>query len=131
VLIDGLGKVKTNVDSGTFEAIQIAAIEALSGDQACVAALRVAYKERRDTLCDGLAAAGFDVLRPEATFYCLVANPPGMSSMEFSAKLLSEAHIVVTPANGFGPSGEGFVRLSLCTPKDRLAEVVERMSKLS
>ena len=130
-LVAGLGKVKTNFDSGIFEAVQMAGIAALSGDQSFVADLREIYRERRDVVCDGLAAAGFDVLRPAATFYCLIANPAGMTSMEFSAKLLSEAHIVATPATGFGPSGEGFVRLALCKPKERLAEAVERMSKLS
>lgn len=129
-LVAGLGKVKTNVDSGVFRAVQRAAIAALSGDQTCLSELRAVWKERRDTLCDGLAAAGYDVLTPQATFYTLVANPSGFSSMEFAAKLLSEAHIVGTPANGFGPSGEGFVRLTLCSPKQRLAEAVERIKKL-
>lgn len=130
-LIAGLGKVKTNVDSGVFEAVQRAAITALSGDQSCVSELREVWRERRDTLCGGLEKAGFDVLTPAATFYCLVANPKGFSSMEFAAKLLAEAHIVGTPATGFGPSGEGFVRLTLCSSKERLAEAVERIKNLS
>ncbi len=130
-LVAGLGKVKTNFDSGVFEVVQSAAIAALSGDQSCVEELRATYSARRRTLCDGLLAAGFDVLRPKATFYCLVANPPGMSSMDFTAKLLAEAHIVATPATGFGPSGEGFVRLTMCAPEKRLAEAVDRMKRLS
>ena len=130
-LVQGLGKVKTNVDSGVFEAVQRAGIAALSGDQGCVSELREIYRERRETLCGGLSAAGFDVLTPDATFYCLVANPKGYNSMEFAGKLLSEAHIVATPATGFGPSGEGYVRFTLCAPKERLAEAVERVKKLA
>ena len=129
-LVRGLGQVKTNVDSGVFEAVQRAAIAALSGDQSCVARMREVYRERRDVLCGGLAAAGFDVLTPKATFYTLVATPPNYSSMEFAARLLSEAHIVGTPATGFGACGEGFVRLTLCAPSARLAEAVERMARM-
>jgi LL-diaminopimelate aminotransferase len=129
-LVAGLGKVKTNVDSGCFEAVQHAAIAALSGDQGCVSELREIYRERRETLCGGLAAAGYDVLTPDATFYCLIACPDGLSSMDFAARLLDKAHVVATPANGFGPSGEGFVRLTLCKPKERLAEAVERIKSL-
>jgi LL-diaminopimelate aminotransferase len=129
-LVRGLGQVKTNCDSGVFEAVQRAAILALSGDQSCVADMRRIYRERREVLCGGLAAAGFDVLTPKATFYSLVATPPKTSAMEFAARLLSEAHIVCTPATGFGACGEGYVRLTLCAETARLAEAVERMSKL-
>jgi LL-diaminopimelate aminotransferase len=129
-LVGGLGKVKTNVDSGVFEAVQKAGIAALTGDQTCVARQRAIYKQRRDVLCDGLAAIGFDVIKPKASFYCLVANPKGMSSMDFAGKLLTEAGIVATPATGFGAQGEGFVRLTVCADKQRLAEAVERMKKV-
>jgi LL-diaminopimelate aminotransferase len=126
-LVAGLGQVKTNVDSGCFDAVQRAAIAALNGDQSCVARQRAIYRERRDVLCDGLARAGFDVLRPKASFYLLVANPRGMTSIEFAARLLTEAGIVATPATGFGASGEGFVRFTVCADKARLAEAVERL----
>ena len=129
-LVGGLGQVKTNVDSGVFEAVQRAAIAALTGDQAPVARQRDIYKERRDVLCGGLAAAGFDVLVPKASFYTLVANPKGLTSIEFAARLLTEAGIVATPATGFGPSGEGFVRLTVCADKARLAEAVQRLAAL-
>ncbi len=129
-LVRGLGKVKTNVDSGVFNAVQHAGIAALTGDQSCVSEMRRIYRDRRDILCGGLSAAGYDVLTPEASFYCLIANPPGISSMDFAAKLLSGAHIVGTPATGFGPSGEGYLRLTLCAPRERLAEAVERIKKL-
>jgi LL-diaminopimelate aminotransferase len=130
-LVAGLGKVKTNVDSGVFEAVQRAAVAALSGDQSCVAEMRRVYRERRDVLVGGLKAAGFDVIRPDATFYMLVANPAGYTSMEFAARLLSDAHIVATPATGFGAAGEGYVRMTVCAPAERLAEAVERVKKLS
>src|SRR5207244_5133125 len=70
-LVGGLGKVKTNTDSGAFEAVQAAAVAALSSSQACVEEMRRIYRERRDVLCDGLESAGFEVLRPKATFYVL------------------------------------------------------------
>src|SRR5262245_58304334 len=129
-LVGGLGQVKTNVDSGCFDAVQRAAIAALSGDQACVARQREIYRERRDVLCGGLAQAGFDVLVPKASFYTLVANPPGMTSLEFAARLLTEAGIVATPATGFGPSGEGFIRLTVCADRARLVEAVERLKAM-
>jgi LL-diaminopimelate aminotransferase len=129
-LVGGLGKVKTNVDSGVFEAVQRAAIAGLSGDLSCVAEMRAVYRERRDVLCGGLSRAGLDVLVPQATFYCLVANPPGLSSLDFTSRLLSEAHIVATPATGFGSNGEGFVRLTVCAPAERLREAADRVAKL-
>ena len=126
-LVAGLGQVKTNVDSGCFDAVQRAAIAALTGDQSAVARQRAIYRERRDVLCGGLAKAGFDVLTPSATFYTLVANPRGLSSLEFAARLLTEAGVVATPATGFGPTGEGYVRLTICADKARLAEAVDRL----
>jgi LL-diaminopimelate aminotransferase len=125
-LVAGLGKVKTNTDSGAFEAVQAAAVAALSGPQACVAEMRRIYRERRDLLCDGLEAAGFEVLRPRATFYVLVACPRGRSSLDFTARLL-EAGVVATPATGFGAAGEGYVRLTLCADKARIQEAAERI----
>ena len=129
-LVAGLGQVKTNVDSGAFDAVQRAAIAALNGDQACVAKQRAIYRERRDVLCGGLTKAGFDVLVPKASFYTLIANPKGLSSIDFAARLLTEAGIVATPATGFGAAGEGFVRMTVCADKARLAEAVDRLAKL-
>jgi LL-diaminopimelate aminotransferase len=129
-LVGGLGKVKTNVDSGVFEAVQRAGQAALQGDQTCVGEQRAIYKQRRDVLCDGLAKLGFDVIKPEASFYCLIGVPKGSSSMDFAGKLLTEAGIVATPATGFGAQGEGFVRLTVCADQARLAEAVERMKKV-
>jgi LL-diaminopimelate aminotransferase len=129
-LVGGLGQVKTNVDSGAFDAVQRAAIAALTGDQACVARQRAIYRERRDVLCGGLKKAGFDVLVPKASFYTLVANPAGLTSIDFASRLLTEAGIVATPATGFGAAGEGYVRMTVCADKTRLAEAVDRLSRL-
>ncbi|HXJ22971.1 MAG TPA: LL-diaminopimelate aminotransferase [Polyangia bacterium] len=129
-LVGGLGQVKTNVDSGAFDAVQRAAIAALTGDQACVARQRSIYRERRDVLAGGLKKAGFDVLVPKASFYMLVANPAGLTSIDFASRLLTEAGIVATPATGFGAAGEGFVRLTVCADKSRLAEAVDRLARL-
>jgi LL-diaminopimelate aminotransferase len=129
-LVGALGKVKTNVDSGAFEAVQAAAIAALNGDQACVIRMRAIYRRRRDVLCDGLAKLGLDVLRPDATFYCLMQIPAGTTSLAFAGRLLSEAGVVVTPATGFGENGEGFVRFAVCADEARLAEAVARIGKI-
>lgn len=130
-LVGGLGKVKTNTDSGAFEAVQAAAVAALSGPtgpQDPVDKMRAIYRERRDVLCGGLEKAGFEVLRPKATFYVLVACPKGLSSTEFVSRLL-DAGVVATPATGFGAHGEGYVRLTLCADKARLAEAAERVQR--
>jgi LL-diaminopimelate aminotransferase len=129
-LVGALGKVKTNVDSGVFEAVQVAAIAALSGDQACVAAQRAVYRARREVLCGGLQRAGFDVIVPEASFYCLVAVPAGQTALDYAGHILEETGVVVTPATGFGAGGEGFVRLTLCAPEARLAEAVARLTRM-
>jgi LL-diaminopimelate aminotransferase len=128
-VIAGLGKIKTNVDSGLFQAIQLAGIEALEGDQSCVEAMRRLYTERRDVFVAGLRAAGIDVDAPKATFYVWACVPPGYTSAAFAEHLLSQSGIVATPGNGFGPSGEGYVRFSLTVEKERLAEAVARIRK--
>jgi LL-diaminopimelate aminotransferase len=128
-LVGGLGKVKTNVDSGAFEAVQAAAVAALESPQDCVAEMRRTYRARMDALTSGLRAAGFDVIDPRATFYCLVANPKGVSSAQLASRML-DAGVVATPANGFGPGGEGYVRLTVCAPIERIREAVDRIAKM-
>lgn len=130
-LVGALGKVKTHTDSGCFEAVQMAAIAALTGSQDCVAELRTIYRDRREVLCGGLKKAGFDVIVPEATFYTLVACPRGLSSLDFTARLLEQAHVVATPATGFGAAGEGFIRLTLCADRSRLDEAVQRIARVA
>ena len=126
-VIAGLGKIKTNVDSGLFQAIQVAGIEALEGDQSCVEAMCKVYAERRDVFVPGLRAAGIEVETPKATFYVWARVPGGATSAAFAAHLLSKTGIVATPGNGFGPGGEGFIRFSLTVDSGRLAEAVSRI----
>jgi LL-diaminopimelate aminotransferase len=130
-LVDGLGRVKTNVDSGVFQAVQEAGIAALAGDQSCVAQARQIYQSRRDLVLKALANAGLSARRPRATFYVWVENPEGYSSADFATKVLEETGVVITPGTGFGPSGEGYVRLSLTVNGDRLAEALQRIERLS
>ncbi len=126
-IVAGLGRVKTNVDSGAFDAIQHAAIAALTGPQDCVREACSIYQERRDALVSGLREIGFDVQAPKATFYVWV---PVDDCMAFAAKLLDEAGIVATPGIGFGRNGEGFVRFAITRSVERINEAVERMRGL-
>jgi LL-diaminopimelate aminotransferase len=123
-VLAGLGRVKTNVDSGVFNAVQHAAITALSGPQDCVQEACTIYQERRDVLVGGLRSLGFDLPVPKATFYVWL---PVKDCMAFSARLLTEAGIVATPGVGFGASGEGYVRFAITRPVDRIREAIERM----
>jgi LL-diaminopimelate aminotransferase len=127
-ILAGLGKVKTNVDSGAFESIQEAGIAALTGPQDCVRDMNKIYRERRDALLNGLKGLGLDVKPPKATFY-VWARVNGKAS-DFSKMLLEKAGIVATPGNGFGEYGEGYVRFALTQSVERISEAVERMRKL-
>lgn len=129
-VIAGLGKVKTNIDSGVFQAIQEAGITALELDTQLTEPLRAVYQERRDVLIPGLRKLGLDVTVPEATFYAWIAVPKGFTSASFTAHLIEHAGIVTTPGNGFGDPGEGYIRMTLTTSKERLAEAVERLQKI-
>jgi LL-diaminopimelate aminotransferase len=126
-ILAGLGRVKTNVDSGVFNAVQRAAITALSGPQDCVKTACAIYQERRDVLVSGLRSLGFHVAAPQATFYVWMQV---QDCMAFAAKLLSGAGIVVTPGAGFGPGGEGYVRFALTRPVARINEAIGRMRGL-
>ena len=129
-LVGGLAQAKSNLDSGIFQAIQEAGSEALRlGDQ-IVEPSRNIYQERRDILVDGLRAVGLQCDKPRATFYVWVSCPRGLSSADFTAKLLDEAGVVTTPGNGFGEAGEGYVRFTVCVDKERLREVAERIRRV-
>jgi len=130
-LIAGLGKVKTNVDSGVFQAVQEAAIAALTGDLGVVERLRAMYRERRDVLVGGLRDIGLACDPPAGTFYVWVPVPRGLTAAALATRCLTEAGVVVTPGNGFGEAGEGYIRLTLCTPVERLREAVERLRRLA
>jgi len=128
--IAGLGAVKSNVDSGAFQAVQFAGIAALEGDQSCVEEMRSIYTKRRDILISGLRSLGFSLETPKATFYLWVEVPKGYGSAEFAKLLLEEAGIVVTPGNGFGEPGEGFFRIALTQKEQRLYEALDRLSRI-
>ena len=130
-LIAGLGKVKTNVDSGVFQAVQEAAIAALQSEPAVVDGLRAMYRERRDVLVSGLADAGLPCDAPSGTFYVWVPVPRGTTAAALATRCLTEAGVVVTPGTGFGEAGEGYIRLTLCSPIPRLREAVERLKGLA
>jgi LL-diaminopimelate aminotransferase len=127
-ILSGLGKVKTNVDSGAFEAVQEAGIAALNGPQDCIREMNGVYKERRNALLAGLKELGLEVKPPKATFY--VWTRVKGSSLDFSRMLLEKAGIVATPGVGFGEYGEGYIRFALTQSVDRINEAVERMRKL-
>ena len=126
-VIGALGQVKSNIDSGAFQAVQIAGITALEGDQACVEDMRQTYAERRDILVAGLRSMGLSIKKPRATFYLWVEVPKGYTSAGFASLLLTEAGIVTTPGNGFGAAGEGYVRMALTVDRERIREAVERI----
>ncbi|MGB9711359.1 MAG: LL-diaminopimelate aminotransferase [Thermodesulfovibrio sp.] len=129
-ILSGLGKVKTNLDSGVFQAIQEASIVALQTDDSFLKGIRDIFKERRDILYEGLKAVGFDVKKPMATFYLWVKVPRGTNSIDFVAKLLKEAGVLCTPGVGFGEYGEGYIRFALTQSKERIKEAVERIRRL-
>ncbi|MGH7319830.1 MAG: aminotransferase class I/II-fold pyridoxal phosphate-dependent enzyme, partial [Candidatus Rokuibacteriota bacterium] len=120
----------TNVDSGVFQAVQAAAIAALTGDLGVVDRLRGMYRERRDVLIEGLRAIGLACEPPGGTFYVWAPVPKGTTSTDLAMRCLQEAGVVVTPGIGFGEAGEGYIRLTSCSPVERLREAVERLRAL-
>ena len=129
-ILKGIGEVKTNIDSGTFEAVQRAGIRAMKGEQDCVDEMKKIYRERRDLLIKGLKRIGIRVTPPKATFYIWAPVPEDYTSIEFSKLLLEKAGIIATPGIGFGEHGEGYLRFSLTTPTNRIEEAVKRMERL-
>ncbi len=125
--IKALGTVKSNIDSGVFTAVQDAAIEALLGPQDSVTELNAMYQRRRDIVIDALGKIGIEAATPKGTIYVWAKVPEGHTSAEFATKILEEANVIVAPGNAYGPSGEGYVRISLSTPDDRLEEAIERI----
>jgi len=126
-MIDALMRVKSNLDSGIPQAIQRMAIAALEGPQDCIAEHVAVYQRRRDRLAAALAKIGLRVRPPRASLYLWARLPEGRTSVAFATRLLDETGVVVTPGVGYGPSGEGYVRLSLTVPDERLEEAVRRL----
>jgi LL-diaminopimelate aminotransferase len=125
-------RLKSNIDSGLFEAVQLAGAAALSPElDADVQAMNATYARRRDLVCDALAQAGVNVTPPKGTIYVWAPVPEGFASAaEYCEHVLERAAVVISPGGAYGRSGEGFFRISLTTPDDRLLEAVERIRRL-
>ncbi|MFN4151591.1 MAG: aminotransferase class I/II-fold pyridoxal phosphate-dependent enzyme, partial [Candidatus Sericytochromatia bacterium] len=127
--VQALGRLKNNIDSGVFKAVQNAAIDALLGPQDNIDTMNDIYKKRRDIMTEGLNKLGWDLNPIKATFYMWVPVPKGYTSAEFSTLLLEKAGIIVPPGNGYGEYGEGYFRIALSTPEDRIREALKRMEE--
>lgn len=128
-VVDAYWRLKTNVDSGMFGAVQRAAVAALTGSQECVRDMCRVYRRRRDLLVTALRTVGMHVDPPKGTIYLWVPVPDGYTSASFTQQVLEQADVVVTPGAAYGPSGESYVRLSLTVPDDRLEEAVRRIEE--
>src|SRR5215213_2855516 len=118
-------KLKTNIDSGMFEAVQLATVAAL--DAGAPEEMRAIYQRRRDLVCDALAEIGVEVTPPKGTIYVWAPVPSGHTSASYCELVLEESGVVVSPGGAYGPNGEGFFRISLTVPDERLTEAVERL----
>lgn len=127
--IEALGRLKTNIDSGVFQAIQYAGITALRLPDRFIEGMRAVYQQRRDLLVAGLRSLGAPIEPPKATIYVWVPVPEGESSTSFATKLLERAGVVVTPGVGYGAAGEGYIRFSLSIPDDRLQTGLARLQQ--
>ncbi len=130
-IVAALGQVKGNVDSGQFNAIQVAGAAALEHyDHPDVKKQMAVYRARRDALHSGLGSLGWKFRKPTAGFFCWVNTPGGLPSMDLCARLLDEAHVVTVPGAGFGPAGEGYLRMALTVDVDRIHQAVQRIGAL-
>ncbi len=128
--IRNLGTLKTNIDSGVFQAVQEAGIEALTASQACVADVCERFAARRDMVVDGLASMGIKVRKPLGSLYIWARVPAGYKSADFAEMLIEKIGVVVTPGNGFGEEGEGYFRMSITLGEDRIHEGIGRLKEL-
>jgi LL-diaminopimelate aminotransferase len=129
-VLEGLGKIKTNLDSGVFQAIQEAGIVALDTDDEVLSGIRSIYQDRRNVFYEGLKNLGLHLIKPEATFYLWARVPSRFDSSGFVVHLLEKAGVLGTPGNGFGEPGEGYIRFALTASVDRIKEAVERIEKV-
>jgi len=128
-LVAGLAKVKSNIDSGIFLAVQVASVAALERSDEHISRMCAMYQERRDILVAGLNGCGWKVKSPKASFYIWTKVPRGSTSIDFASRLLDTANIVATPGVGFGAAGEGYIRFALTVGKERIREAVDRIKK--
>jgi LL-diaminopimelate aminotransferase len=129
-IISVLGRVKTNIDSGIFQAIQEAGIVALNHFDTPIPEIIQIYEKRRDVMVKGLREIGLEVEWPKATFYLWIQVPRGYTSTQFATLLLEQGGIVATPGNGFGEAGEGYIRMALTVEETRLREAIERLKRI-
>lgn len=128
-VIDALARIKSNIDSGVFQAVQYAAIAALTGPQDCTRQMSEVYRERRDIVIEGFNSMGWNLKPPKATIYVWAPVPKGYDSISFAEHVFEKTGVVITPGNGYGQYGEGFFRIALTVEKERLIEAIERMKK--
>jgi LL-diaminopimelate aminotransferase len=128
-VVDAYWRLKTNLDSGMFAAVQRASVAALTGSQECVREMCRVYERRRDLLVHALRAVGMHVDPPKGTIYLWAPVPDGYTSASFTQQVLDQADVIVSPGAAYGPSGEGYVRLSLTVPDERLQEAVGRIEE--
>ncbi|TYO97360.1 LL-diaminopimelate aminotransferase [Desulfallas thermosapovorans DSM 6562] len=128
-VVEALGRLKSNIDSGQFQAVQYAAIKGLTGSQEAVLQMQKVYQQRRDILVDALNSMGWQLEKPKATFYVWAPVPAGHTSDSFAELVLDKAGVVITPGNGYGSNGEGFFRIALTVEKERMLEALDRMKK--
>ncbi len=128
-VVDAYWRLKTNMDSGMFGAVQRAGAAALGGSQECVRGMCRLYKGRRDLLVEALRAIGIQVEAPKGTIYLWAPVPEGYTSGSFAEQVLEQADVVISPGAAYGPSGEGYVRFSLTVPDERLREAVDRIAE--
>ncbi|HHV08624.1 MAG TPA: LL-diaminopimelate aminotransferase [Firmicutes bacterium] len=126
-VLAALSIIKTNIDSGVFNAVQYAAIQALTGPQDGIDRMNKMYSSRRDAIVNGLNSLGWDLKPTKGTFYVWAPVPEGYSSKDFCALLLEKAGVNVAPGNGYGEYGEGFFRIALTVDEQRMQEAVDRM----
>jgi LL-diaminopimelate aminotransferase len=127
--IAGLGRLKTNIDSGVFDPVQIASIAAYREGEGLLDEICARYRRRRDLLVDGLTRLGLAAMLPRASFYVWTRVPPGETSAGYARKLLETAGVVVMPGTGFGAGGEGYIRFSLTVPDDQIAAGIESLGR--
>jgi LL-diaminopimelate aminotransferase len=128
-LISSLAKVKANIDSGIFTPVQMAAVEALRNSEKVKEEMNAVYAARRDRLVNGLRALGWEAPDVKATFYVWLPVIKGYTSTSLAKMMLEKADLIVTPGNGFGPSGEGYIRMALTVGEEKLEEAVCRIKK--
>jgi len=128
-VVDAYWRLKTNIDSGVFGAVQRAGAAALNGPQDCVREMCAVYAHRRDLLVGALRSIGLHATPPKGTIYLWAHVPAGYTSASFAELVLNQADVVVSPGAAYGPSGEGYVRFSLTVPDERLHEAVRRIAE--